>query len=213
MKYFPSLLLALSVCLAAEVFAQRELLPVDQAAQQPDFFSFRAQLLAAVARRDSDAILAVVSEDITNSFGGVGGVAEFKRMWDIASPESRLWATMATILGLGGTFIADGRFTAPYTFSRWPRDLDPFTHMVVIGASVRARSAPSVTATPLASFSFAIVELAKNSDWGSPWLAIRLPGGKTGYMNRRYIRSPVGYRASFEKRDGRWQMTILVAGD
>ncbi len=44
----------LALVVAAGVLAQaaapRRLLPVDEAATQPDFFTFRAQLLTAVAR-------------------------------------------------------------------------------------------------------------------------------------------------------------------
>jgi hypothetical protein len=68
----------LLAALPAQAQAQRPLLPVDQAAAQPDFFSFRAQLQAALARRDVDAVLAVVHPEIKNSFGGNDGIAEFR---------------------------------------------------------------------------------------------------------------------------------------
>jgi hypothetical protein len=64
-------------------FAQKVLRPVDEATAQPDFFSFRAQLLAAIARRDVQALLSVVHKDIKNSFGGNGGIDEFKTLWII----------------------------------------------------------------------------------------------------------------------------------
>ena len=45
--------------------AQREFRPVDEAVTQPDFFSFRAQLLSTLARRDTLALLEVVDRKST----------------------------------------------------------------------------------------------------------------------------------------------------
>ena len=68
--------------------AQVSLRPIDQAASQPDFFTFRAHLQAAVARRDIPAILAVVHKDIKNSFGGDNGIEEFKKKWELEKENS-----------------------------------------------------------------------------------------------------------------------------
>jgi hypothetical protein len=45
------------------------------------------------------------------------------------------------------------------------------------------------------------------------WLNVRLADGSTGYINVKYVRSPIGYRAIFERTDGRWVMTYFIAGD
>jgi hypothetical protein len=37
--------------------------------------------------------------------------------------------------------------------------------------------------------------------------------GKTGYVTSRLVRSPIDYRAMFNKIGGRWQMTFFAAGD
>ncbi len=62
----------------AQAPAQRRLLPVDEAATQPDFFTFRAQLLTAVARHDAAALMAVVHPNIKCDFGGGEGKAFFE---------------------------------------------------------------------------------------------------------------------------------------
>ena len=48
---------------------------------------------------------------------------------------------------------------------------------------------------------------------GHPWQRIALPGGGTGYVTAPEFRSPIDYRARFEKRDGRWRMIVFIAGD
>lgn len=193
--------------------AQQTLKPVDQAINQPDFFTFRARLQTALARRDTEAVLAVVHKDIKNSFGGDDGFEEFKKSWDLDKPDSKLWETLATVLALGGSFEPDGSFTAPYVYTQWPDAIDAFDHMAVTGSSVRVRAEPNTTAPPLATLSFSIVECLPDNDPDKPWVAIRLSDGKTGYIDRRYVRSSVDYRASFSKIDGRWQMTFFLAGD
>ncbi len=205
------ILLALFVCPGA--WAQQHLLPIDQATTQPDFFSFRAQLIAALARRDGPALLEAVHQNIKNSFGGNDGIDEFKQMWALDQPDSRLWEELAKVLALGGTFGGEGSFTAPYTFSRWPDSVDAFSHVAIVGSSVRVRSAASRTVPTVASLSYAIVEQVGSRAQNDEWVRVRLPGGTTGYVDQRYVRSPIDYRAFFSKSDGRWQMTAFVAGD
>jgi hypothetical protein len=147
------------VVAVSAIAAQRpaQLLPIDEAARHPDFFSFRAQLQAAVARHDVDAVVASISKDIKNSFGGDDGIDGFRRMWKPTDADSTLWAELGAVLALGGTFSGESAFTAPYTFSRWPDRFDSFDHVALIASDVRIREAPHADAAPITSLSFAIV--------------------------------------------------------
>ncbi len=40
-----------------------------------------------------------------------------------------------------------------------------------------------------------------------------LLGGKKGYVSVKFVRSPIDYRACFEKKNGKWKMNTFVAGD
>ena len=192
---------------------QATLPPVDQATAVPDFFSFRAQLQAAVARRDADAVLSVLSKDVKLSFGGDAGSADFKTLWKPDAPDSVLWETLATVLALGGTFAADGTFTAPYVFAAWPEDRDAFSFMAAIGSGIRVRSAPSSTAPVVDALDFAIVEIVEPTAADAKWVRIRLPPDRIGFVDRRLLRSPIDYRINFAKLDGRWQVVSFLAGD
>ncbi len=88
----------------------RRLIPMDQAASRPDFFTFRAQLQTALARRDVAALLAVVHPNIKNGFGGDDGKANFEVKWRPAAADSEVWATLAEVLALGGTFESPDTF-------------------------------------------------------------------------------------------------------
>lgn len=209
--FIHSLLLVLGALSSA--VAQTQLRPVDQAVTQPDFFTFRAQLIAAIVRRDVEAVLSVVNTNVKNSFGGNDGIAEFKEMWAIDQPNSRLWEALATVLALGGTFEKDGTFVAPYTFSRWPDGFDSYENVALVGSAVRVRAAPRMGSPALATMSFAILPQVESKESTDQWVSVRLPDGKVGYVGKSFVRSPIDYRAIFEKREGRWQLIVFVSGD
>lgn len=188
------------------------LLPVDEAAKQPDFFTFRAQLQTAIAKRDKAALLAAVSKNIQNTFGDDNGIDNFKKLWKIDQPNSPVWETLGTVLALGGGFQKDNSFQAPYISSHWP-NLDGFENVAIIGNKVNVRKAPKQNSEVLQTLSYEVVPLDGPGNGDAQWVAIKLPNGKKGYVSRNYARSPVDYRAFFAKVDGRWQMTVLVAGD
>ena len=208
----------LALVVAAGVLAQaaapRRLLPVDEAATQPDFFTFRAQLLTAVARHDAAALMAVVHPNIKCDFGGGEGKAFFEEYWKPGAPGSEVWAELAAVLALGGTFSTPDTFVAPYVFSRWPQGVDAFEHVAVVGDRVRIRTAPRADAETAGVSSFEILPLARQSgDTPEGWTAVTLAGKKIGYIASRFVRSPIGYRAYFSRADGRWQMLMFIAGD
>jgi hypothetical protein len=195
------------------------LLPQDEAVRQPEFFSFRAQLLAALARRDTAALMSVVAPEIHNTFGDDNGAVAFRRLWRLDSADSRLWQELTTVLALGGTFEHDSSFVAPYVFSRWPSQYDSFEYLAVIASDVRIRAGPDATAPVVGKAGFEVVRRARTRAGTSAaadsqeWEPVQLEDGRVGYIARRFLRSPVSYRAIFARRGTRWTMVTLIAGD
>jgi hypothetical protein len=218
----PAVVACLATIACAAVSGQMrtlpQLLPVDEAVQRPGFFTFRAHLQAAVARRDWTMVLAAVHPDIRNSFGPDDGLPAFRAEWKEGAIDSPLWAELGAVLALGGSFDQAGHFVAPYVFSRWPADLDAFEHIAVVGSRVRVRVAPRLDAEVLTTVNYAIFPRATRSGEQSPgeedrWIRVALPEGRTGFVAASYARSPVDYRAIFRETAGRWQMVALIAGD
>jgi hypothetical protein len=193
--------------------AQQPFLPVDEATKRPDFFSFRAQLQRTIARRDTAALLAVVHPQIRNSFGDNDGIGEFRKRWNIGAEDGEIWDVLGTVLGLGGTFHDNDTFAAPYVFSRWPRQVDSFEHVAVIGTDVRVRSQPNADAPVIATMSFAILQVARPDVEVNGWTAVRVEGNRTGYVASQFVRSPIAYRAIFRYEGRQWKLVTLVAGD
>ena len=212
-KLCRSVLVVCTLVFAQASFAQVILRPVDQAASQPDFFTFRAHVQTAIARRDASAVLTIVHKEIKNSFGGDDGIEGFKQKWKLESENSDLWKELGTVLSLGGSFDRAGRFVAPYIFSRWPAKVDSFENVAIIGANVRVREAPRNDSATVGSLSFVVVPLSREQKAHEDWTAIRQPNGKTGYVLSQYARSPVDYRAIFGRIDNQWRLTVFLAGD
>lgn len=191
--------------------------PVDEAGQNPSFSAFRERLLEIVRRRDAAALLAVVAPEIRFSFGEGGGRDAFAANWKLESGDSELWDELGRVLRLGGSF-RDGRFVAPYTFSAWPESVDGFSHLAVVCAETLARAEPSNDAAPLFRLDHHVLPIGPEDPLrkGKPeteWRQVGLPDGRPAWVERDCLRSQVGYRASFERRDGEWMMIFFVAGD
>lgn len=193
--------------------APRALAPVDEAVRDADFFAFRARLQAALARRDVSALRSAVHPHVRNGFGGDDGAAAFMRRWQPQRRDSRLWETLAAALALGGSFTGPDGFAAPYVYSAWPQDIDAFGHVALLGPGVPVHAAPAAAAPVLAALDNAIVPLAVPLRPEAAWVAVRLPDGRSGHVARARARSPVEYRALFNREGGRWRLTALVAGD
>jgi hypothetical protein len=212
------LLLALaSLPLGAAEQKPRYLLPVDQAESDPSFAAFRAELLATIERKDVAAVKRVLAADIKASFGGETGIADFHAMWRINEADSELWAELGTVLRLGGSFDREGRFIAPYVFSRFPRDLEAMESLVVIGRGVALRAEPKAHGALLARLTYEIVTAAPPDGPEvadrKAWVKVIAANGHMGYVAATLIRSPIDYRAGFAKRNGEWRMIFFVAGD
>jgi hypothetical protein len=186
--------------------------PFDEGARDSTFLAFREELLRIVSQRDTTRLMAIVAPEVRVSFGPENGVEAFRSEWRPGDADSRIWTVLDDLLRHGGRFISPDVFVAPYTFFALPDSLDAFEYLVVRDTAVIVRDAADATARPLGRVSFAIV---KSTTTSAPdgWTAVEIGDGHTGFINSDQVRSPVDYRAGFERREGRWFLTFLAAGD
>jgi hypothetical protein len=202
--------------LAAAPGKPAKLYPADEASKARSFAAFRTSLRDALAKKDKAFVIGILDPDIKFSFGDDHGVAGFERYWELDRPQtSKLWQELTTVLSLGGRLReADGavEFWAPYTFTDFPGDWDAFESAVILGADVNLRAGPGADTAIVERLTFDIVRTIGQET--GEWVKIIGHGGKEGYVARRYIRSPIDYRAAFVKTPtGVWRMKLLVAGD
>jgi hypothetical protein len=191
-----------------------KLKPVDEATSDPSLVEFRDELLAAVRKRDTDAVVALADPKIRTSFGGGGGAADFRR----ALKQPGVWEDFEQLLTQGGSFVGEGpgrSFWAPYVYSAWPDAHDAFESLAITGENVPLYESADKNARVIATLSHDIVKRAGDlgRDVGQ-WQDVKTADGHTGWVEAKFVHSPVGYRAGFLKnKDGKWQINALVAGD
>ena len=202
---------------------ERQVFPVDEGKTDASFYYFREKLIKAVKNRDKKFLLSSLDTNVQASFGGDIGIEDFKKYWKIDNAGSKLWDELLIVLTGGGKFIKEGKnrlFCTPYSFTNFPDDLDAFEYQVIFGENVNLRARPDSAAEVTAQLSYNVVKVdyenSINDGRDEPtysWLRIETLGGKRGFVSAKYVRSPIDYRACFEKKRGKWKMTTFVAGD
>lgn len=184
-----------------------------------------SSLRRIVGDRDAKALVAMLSPDVLASFGGDGGVAEFRAKWrlDGEGGASGVWTVLDRLLrhpphvarlddeGVEAVF--------PYYFSAWPEGDDSFDAFFADGRDVPLRAGPSPSAPVVGHLAFEAVfgqpdtafERVAGDDGG--WAAVRTATGAFGYVDTAQVPPVLSYRAVFERRAGRWQLAALVDGD
>ena len=192
-----------------------KLAPIDEGASDPSFAEFRSNLLEAVRRHDATALIASVDPKIRTTFGAGGGVSDFRKQWRIEDPRSPVWTELERILTLGGTFTRNApapQFWAPYVYSAWPESQDAFSSLAIIATDVPLHQDASQSSPAIATLSLDIVQRGPATD-NERWTDVVTKDGRNGWVETKFARSPIGYRAGFVKTNGKWRMNALVAGD
>lgn len=220
------------------VIGQSKLKPLDPNITDLSLVKFIEDLNLAVENKDEAFILSHLDTEIMNSFGGNGGIEEFKDYWSWNSGETGFWLVMKKILSLGGGKYVEGvSYSMPYVFSDWPENTnyDPYTYMAITGSNVNVRDTPSLTDSQvLGQFTYDIVKVDYDKSYPSyeqhkkerktglyndvigykRWFySESVDGNLKGYVYRDFIWSPIGYRIGFYKIEGEWKITSLLAGD
>jgi hypothetical protein len=221
--------LILAVVTVSSVAQEKYVKPVDEAAKDPSFLAFRKKLIAAAEKKDWRFIYSIVDPKISTSFGDDSGIAAFKGRWGLEDKDTKFWKEFLPVIKNGGAFTGEGRnrlnyFSAPYTFSSWPDDVDGFEYLAIFGNRVNLREKPSMDGRVISQLSYNVVGIDEEAsirkktgpgeyDFEYDWYKVKTLGGMEGFVKPEYVRSHIDYRAGFEKKRGVWKMTFFLAGD
>ncbi|MES0824213.1 SH3 domain-containing protein [Ruegeria sp. SCP11] len=214
--------------LCGPAFADRQTFPpVDEAADDTSLVAFRDTLLAQVAARDIEAVVASACPDIYLSHGGEGGPAELRANL-ILDPETlseeyrddadatreQYWTDLENTLSQPGYFDEEGEFWMPHQWQiTLPASLDPSLAYFVTGQDVSLRQQPIRGAPILGLISHEVVIIRTFQD-AAEYQRVLLTDGTQGYMHRDFLWPMTGHRAAIVKSDaGNWQLCTFVSGD
>ena len=198
------------------------LLPIDEAALDSDLLALRDGLLDAYRRGDLEPAVAAAHENIQLDFGGIAGRENFRQMLAFSEPGDgqSYWRALGRVLELGGVFLSPDLFCTPYlSCIELPgcetEICDGYDSFVAVTEDAPVHAAPDEQSKIIERLAYEIVFLADRADAYRhyPWHEVRLADGRTGFITGPDFRLPVDYRAFFERQDGKWAMTVFVAGD
>jgi hypothetical protein len=198
---------------------ERKLPPVDEAAGDASWLRFKKQLIDAIERRDKQFVLSVLDKNVRNQDERARGIANFRRQWELDTSDSPLWRELRTALQLGSAYMKRDKgpreLCAPYLLGRWPDDIEPVHHGVVISRDAQIQTEPSNGAAALGAVSYEIVPVVdwevddKAGEAKQKWVKIRYRN-RDGYVPEEQIRSPIEQAACFVKTASGWRMTAFA---
>lgn len=220
----PVLLTLLFVTLVSA--EERKAAFVDQGSRNASFVAYRDKMLEAIIRRDVDEVVLAAAPQVHLDFGGGEGRAEFRQRLTLTEEDlseeyghladeqrEQYWEALEDVLRLGGVFTQPNRFEAPYTWSvELTESEEPFSTSFVVGTSVPLRGRPSKYGDVITLLDEDIVQVLEGGK-GTEFMEIQLVDGQRGFVHKDSLRSPIDYRAIFEKKSGLWLMTAFIAGD
>jgi len=193
-----------------------EVRPFDQSQENPDFASFLDAFKDAVDDRDVDAIVAAAETDVVVfNDPSAGGAATLRTQlsdgWSGADADA-YWTEMEAALALGGGFLADGRYCAPYIYAyALPGATDSLSNGFIIKDRAALYEKPSAESGVLGHFSYKVVPIARWLD--RDWVEVLLADGRKGYLSRKDFRIRGDYHLCFESTAGGWRLSVFNVGE
>lgn len=212
---------------AEELFAEVEPQPLmlEQAAgpwvprnecnDLPRATDFLASLQAAVDTRDADALAALAAEDVLLDFGGGAGRVLLRER--LAENDGALWDNLAGTLELGCAAEDETGMVLPWYFAQ-DIPVDPYMGAIVTAEHVPLYNAPGSDADVVSRLSWDAVERLPSEVAGEGTEFVRWTDPESGDLIEGYIateelRSIIDFRLIANRRNDRWRITALIAGD
>ncbi len=181
----------------------------------PGGTDFLASLQAAIDTRDADALVSLAADDVKLDFGGGAGKDELRER--LAAEDGALWAELVDLLDLGCAATDETTMTLPWYFAQ-EISVDPYMGAIVAGEDVPLYAAPGSNAEVAARLSWDAVEGLPSETAGAGNEFVRWTDPESGdvvegYIASNSLRAIIDYRLIASRRNNRWHITALIAGD
>lgn len=188
--------------------------PRNECNDMPGAVDFLASVQAAIDMRDADAFVALAADDVKLDFGGGSGKAELRQR--LAADDGAFWDRLAEMLELGCAADDTGGITIPWYFAQ-EIPVDPYAGAIVTGEGVPIYEGRGSDTPTKAQVSWDAVVILPEPG-GNEFAPVRWtnPDGGAeveGYIARDKLRSIIDYRLIASRRNERWRITALLAGD
>lgn len=209
--------------LGSKRYTRLEMQPQNEALEDESFLLFIEEFREAISKRDLEfAIEHMDHTSLEPYMDSVPNFDEFLMEYGLTGDDVEgavYWDIMGELLELGFEDIGtedNKAYYAPYfgDYKFIVESYDEFSESfgICTGENVNIRNKPNIDSVIIDQVDYLILEYGKDQDYDSSWTQVILPDGRTGYIHSDYIRSDFDYRCIFEFKDGKWLMTMLMAG-
>jgi len=199
-----------------------KILPIDESKSDPTLVAFINNLKKVVSNKDTSGLLQSLDTAIIVSHGGgIYGVKEFSKNWQLDKPDkSELWTILNRILSMGGTWENDkGKyFCIPYAqsnkaFSKYKYDFDWYFTAVCISAKVTVYQEPKTTSLKLATLNYDIVEMDPHFMKADSTKIHTIDKKVQGYVMTADLIYSADQHLVIKKVDDNWKITAFAPLD
>lgn len=206
-------------------FKKFQIIPKEDSAADKEFALFISKFKKDIKEKNIKSLKKSIAPDVAFNIEEYG-IEGFLKIWklDKDAKNSEFWNEMKKILSMGSAYYNEEKtsYAYPYLFVAFPENYDSYEYAAATGKKVNVRKAPSSKSPVVETLDYEIVKTVnaepypkkeKIDGFNGIWIQVITSSGKKGYIFSRYIHSPIGHRAIFEKRDNVWLMTAFVSGD
>jgi hypothetical protein len=198
---------------------QASFAPIDEGAKDLNWQTYKTRLLAAIEKKNRQALIAAIDPNVDNGPDIKRGVSEFRRRWDLDKDKSPVWEELRKAVSLGGAYLKKSprRFCTPYVAAKWPTTHDPFDFGAITARDVLVKSEPSSESRTVSTVTHVVVKVEdwevadKSAGLTQKWAKVRLRDA-SGYVPEEQIRSPIEHMACFSGEGGSWRLVSFTAG-
>ncbi|MBC8109850.1 MAG: hypothetical protein H7Y04_02185 [Verrucomicrobia bacterium] len=200
-----------------------KLYPDETLYQDTSLVNFLYRLQKAVDERDAKYFFSILDKGIHFKFDKqLVGIGNFGKEWNKGN-DALVWNITARLLEMGGTYtIYDSTnkqfkgVVLPYVFAaEMPnKNIHRKQVLAVTGESVLIREKPDANAkvTGVLAYDVVLKTSPQNAE-ASEWILIETVDEKLrGYVNFRYLYSPLDYRIFINKINGKWKIMTITKG-
>lgn len=212
----PAILLAtVGAAASAEPSSTDNFRPKDECIHVQGYLELRRSFEDIVRNKDSNALIAMISPDITFEIGGLQGKAPFLKQWQLSlGRASPIWTHLDKVVRLGCFAGSDREVMMPHMINldpHWSSDrISP--KALVLGEHINLRTGPSTNTASKGLISWEFVQI-ENEIVSAGWTKVKTRDGKSGYIHSDFLRGYLDYRVSFVRTGKIWSINFFAAGD
>ena len=111
-----------------------------------------------------------------------------------------------------GCTRSDDHMVCPYVYSKWPSTFESSSYVSTTRADAPIRLRPRASAKILRLARFEVLKLDTIRQQ-TGWYVVESGPNTYGYVSKSDARSPIDYRAEFQKTPKGWKLIYFIAGD